>query len=303
MLLLAEIEFDLTKSAIVTHFGFMRNNASTTKNEKKNNISFEKDDAGDQMVSNQDADDDDEDSIEAAKARFPIEEDSRGSIDQDELRGIDDEDEDDSHRNRCHSDEEVGVTGMPKIGTQFKARSTPNVPLHTAANPLLFRGDNDDDEYDDDNNDDCHKQQQKREASLKKGGIQLEPLTTTKTTKRKKKKKGLQDRIKELKEIDESSSRDNRRRSRIADEDGEFLSTSLPPVLRDGNSGHNNKPYINGIRKMKNVFKPDQISLASFSSTANEGLYPEEIVLKHLAFRTSDLTTSTQIERYKVLLL
>lgn len=231
-------------------------------------------------------------------------------------------------RDRRASDDEdsVGDTDggydgeMPRIESQFKARSTPNVPLHTSNGE----------------ENGCHQDLNPGEHpkpilgnTTKKGGIKLEPLSSQPPTEnhhktKRKKKKGLQDRIKELKAIEEASGspqrggRGGRRSSNKSSasrdvsfaDDSEFLSSSLPPVLR-GDSSYSargdkfcgNSASSNGIRKMKNVFKPDQISLASFSSTANDGLYPDELVLKHLAFRTSDLTVSTQIERYKVLLL
>ena len=372
--MLADTEFDLTKSAMVTHFGFMKKNNGTVaptttysvpkNNEdgnKKNrtNKNVEKNENYDNETISSNQDEDENSSIEAAKARFPIEEgssrDESGSLedgfsrgdrslnddDDDQnskrLTGDDDDDDDDyRHDHRYHSDDEIlehrnrnnhhkniddhninvsrddddddnDMLRMPKIGSQFKARSTPNVPLSTNPNENYDNDNNDvpdEDSYDNDT--DRHPQQQQKQkretAPMKKGGILLEPLakprTSSSSRQRKKKKKGLQDRINELKALDNDNSspsngRHNpRRKSRLADnDDGEYLSTSLPPVLR-GDKGYS--------RKMKNVFKPDQISLASFSSTANEGLYPEEIVVKHLAFRQSDLTVSTQIERYKV---
>ena len=357
--MLADIEFDLTKSAMVTHFGFMKKNngavASTKtspapinndKSNKNNNKNLEKEDnisIGDETMSSNRDDDDEDNSIEAAKRRFPIEGEgsslgesgsveensSRSNLDESKRLTCDEDGDDDNHDHdhRYHSDDEIEhrnrknhknvkndnhVNGdpddddgdmlkMPKIGSQFKARSTPNVPLSTNRNNSDDHNDIGEDCHDNET-DRQHQQRHDTVAPMKKGGILLEPLAKPKTSitkQRRKKKKGLQDRINELKALDneDSASTSNgrqksRRKSRLTDnEDGEYLSTSLPPVLR-GDKGYS--------RKMKNVFKPDQISLASFSSTANEGLYPEELVVKHLAFRQSDLTVSTQIERYKV---
>ena len=52
------------------------------------------------------------------------------------------------------------------------------------------------------------------------------------------------------------------------------------------------------VKKLSNP--SDSISLASFSSTANEGLSQNEVILKNLAFRSTDVLTSNQIERFKV---
>ena len=146
------------------------------KSNTKNNKNLEKEDSisiGDETISSNRDDDDEDNSIEAAKLRIPIkgEGSSRGesgSIEENSLssdleeskRLTDDEDGDDDHNHdhRYHSDDEIehrnrknhekvnndnhingdpddddgdDLLRMPKIGSQFKARSTPNVPLST----------------------------------------------------------------------------------------------------------------------------------------------------------------------------
>jgi len=255
MLTLADIDFDLSKTATVTHFGFMKNSTfNSNKNEEANEINDSYDD----------------DTIDT-KTRFPFE----GSI---ESSG---EHEDIEHK--YHSDEDIVDNhrkhlSTPSLESQHKAHSTPNVAMIGGEEPA--------------------------EPSLsKKGGIQLDPIMPTKRKAKRKKKKGLQDRVKELKSIEEDGDMGvhQRRESKDYDEE-EFLSSSLPPVLQKNlqNMSFDGSKSLNGLRKVQNAFKPDQISLASFGSTANEDLDQEELVLKHLAFRTSDITVSTSIERYKV---
>eukprot|EP00111_Clytia_hemisphaerica_P012152 TCONS_00035689-protein len=254
LLVLADIEFDLSKSAIVTHFGFMKNAPICNKNNQAN-----------EDESNASTNDDSLDVM--TKTQFPVEEEpfAGSSGAEDEPKG-----------HTYHSDEEVvedhhpklkrqeDDSDEPRLDQQFKAHSSPNVASS-----------------------DCHDQQNDilnrtfTGSTCKKGAIHLEPIAPRKT--KRKKKKGLQDRMKELNAIEGESNDD-------------FLNTSLPPVLKDVQIKKRQK---NGYKQKKNVFKPDQISLASFSSMANEGLCEEEIVFKHLAFRTSDLTVSTNIERYK----
>ena len=260
MLTLADIDFDLSKTATVTHFGFMKNstfNSNKDDETEETNESYE------------------DDTIDT-RTRFPVEESIESSG----------EHEDAEHR--YHSDEDIVNSphhnhhkhlGTPSLESQHKAHSTPNV--------AMLGGGKDDD------------------PSLpKKGGIQLDPIMPTKRKSKRKKKKGLQDRVKELKSIEEDSDIGGvqGRRESMDYEEEDFLSSSLPPVLQKNlhNMSFDGSKSLNGLRKVQNAFKPDQISLSSFGSTANEELDEEGRVVKHLAFRTSDITVATSVERYKV---
>ena len=156
-----------------------------------------------------------------------------------------------------------------------------------------------------------------REAPSKKGGIFLDPLPLRRKQKSKKpgrrKKNGklsnLVDHFKDIhdinpckqsfrtsSELSQTTSETNKSNSEHEDlnadsgeEDEGFLSSSISSTISQNS-------------QRSSISRFDDISLASFSSASNEELGQNDLTLKYLAFRCSDIHIVNQTERFKVTL-
>jgi len=139
-------------------------------------------------------------------------------------------------------------------------------------------------------------------SKLKKAGA-LEPIKrkTKKKTRTTKKKNDI-----DLSELNTSEIQDIKKpvNSIHGDSDDESNTSELEGLRKPVNSIHGDSDSEDVLTTTAAQFrcssvKYDNISLASFSSTANEGLSANEIALKYLAFRCADVNVVNQIERYK----
>lgn len=230
---LAEIECDLSQSAITTRFSFMLNSSFNTSSE----ASSDTNETRTRKLS--------EDIANNTERRY-------------------------SDNGYLKNQSSVEELNCKTLTSQFKASSSPNI---SKLNERQFDA-----------------------VSLppsKKCGIVLQPIEMTKKTK-KKKKRSIQDRVKDIQNGNLATGTDKMT----------LPSITLPPINQENDSldmleTSSNCLYKERIRNSIN--KPDSLSLASFSSSSNEGLSQHELILKHLAFRSSDIKISTLIERYKVI--
>lgn len=154
-----------------------------------------------------------------------------------------------------------------------------------------------------------------REAPSKKGGIFLDPLPLHRKQKskkpgRRKTKDKPNNHVDQFKyihdinsfrqsfrtssELSQTTSETNKSNSEDEDvnadsgeEDEGFLSSSISSTISQ-------KSQLSSISRF------DDISLASFSSASNEDLGQNDLTLKYLAFRCSDIHIVNQTERFKV---
>ena len=154
-----------------------------------------------------------------------------------------------------------------------------------------------------------------REAPSKKGGIFLDPLPLRRKQKskkpgRRKKKDKPNNHVDHFKDIhdinsfrqsfrtspelsqttsetNKSNSEDEDVNADSGEEDEGFLSSSISSTISQ-------KSQLSSISRF------DDISLASFSSASNEDLGQNDLTLKYLAFRCSDIHIVNQTERFKV---
>ena len=154
-----------------------------------------------------------------------------------------------------------------------------------------------------------------REAPSKKGGIFLDPLPLRRKQKskkpgRRKKKDKPNNHVDHFKDIhdinsfrqsfrtspelsqttsetNKSNSEDEDVNADSGEEDEGFLSSSISSTISQ-------KSQLSSISRF------DDISLASFSSASDEDLGQNDLTLKYLAFRCSDIHIVNQTERFKV---
>ena len=154
-----------------------------------------------------------------------------------------------------------------------------------------------------------------REAPSKKGGIFLDPLPLHRKQKskkpgRRKTKDKPNNHVDQFKYIHDINSfrQSFRTSSELSQTTSETNKSNSEDEDVNADSGEEDEGFpsssisstISQKSQLSSISRFDDISLASFSSASNEDLGQNDLTLKYLAFRCSDIHIVNQTERFKV---
>ena len=154
-----------------------------------------------------------------------------------------------------------------------------------------------------------------REAPSKKGGIFLDPLPLHRKQKskkpgRRKTKDKPNNHVDQFKYIHDINSfrQSFRTSSELSQTTSETNKSNSEDEDVNADSGEEDEGFLSSLisstisqkSQLSSISRFDDISLASFSSASNEDLGQNDLTLKYLAFRCSDIHIVNQTERFKV---